>query len=366
MDPIGRLIDQLYDGALDPAAWPAAFTSICALLDADHAVGMVRDNDAANFPLVAAARVEPSNLGRFVAAAPDAMDMLRGISERRPFDFSSIVPREEFVRSDFFQDVIRPMGGFRAMMTIPFRQHGHDSFVAVCRSERAGDFTETEARILERVVPHITRAMRVRLRIDRGDTRLNAALAAFDQIAAGLVIVDRAMRPVALNRRAEQVVAERDGLAISRHAVEPTDGAIAATLRELVRRAAADDRRTPETRALLLRRSSGRPPWLVTARRLGSSDAPAVAGLVALLLEDPLREPADIAPLLMSLFRLTPQQAALAAALSRGATLSDAAKAIGIAVGTARNYLKIVFNKTHTRRQAELVSLVLHVSRLRR
>lgn len=366
MDPIGRLIDQLYDGALDPAAWPAAFTSICTLLDADHAVGMVRDNDAANFPLVAAARVEPSNLGRFVAAIPGPMDMLRGISERRSFDFSSVVPREEFVRSDFFQDVIRPMGGFRAMMTIPFRQHGHDSFVAICRSQRAGDFTEAEARILERVVPHITRAMRVRLRIDRADTRLTAALAAFDQIEAGLVIVDRMLRPVALNRRAERAIAERDGLAISRHALEPTDPAAIGSLRDFARRAAADDPRVPVARALLLRRGGGRPPWLVTARRLDSGAAPAVAELVALLLEDPRREPADIAPLLTSLFHLTPQQAALAAALSRGATLSDAAKALGIAVGTARNYLKIVFNKTHTRRQAELVSLVLHVSRLRR
>lgn len=363
MDPTGQIIDQLYDGALDASAWPAAFSSICDLLDADHAIGMVRDGSAHNFPLVAAARVDPANLARFVDAAPGPMSMLKDFSEQRAFNFSAVVPREHFVRSDFFQDVIRPMGGYRAMMTIPFRQQGHDSFVAVCRSERAPDFDRPEAAILERLVPHLTRAMRVKLRIDRTETRVAAALAAFDQIDAGLAIVDGAMRPVAVNRRAEQALASRDGLAISRHMIEATDAGAAPLLRELVGRAAADDARVPGAYALILRRGGDRPPWSVTVRRLNPVHAPAAAGLVALLFDDAARRAADVAPMLGAIFRLAPREAALAAALSRGVSLADAAERLGITIGSARIYLKSVFAKTHTRRQAELVALIARVTR---
>lgn len=363
MDPISRIIDQLYDGALDASAWPAAFVSICELLEADHAIGMVRDAATQNFPLVASARVDPANVTRFVDAAPASMAMLQDFSEQRAFDFSSVVPREHFVRSAFFQDVIRPMGGYRAVMSIPFRQQGHDSFVAVCRPERAPEFGEVEAAMLERIVPHITRAMRVKLRIDTAETRLTAALSAFDQIEAGLAIVDRAMRPVALNGTAERVLSTGDGLRLSRHSLEPTDPTAAPVLRDLVRRALDDDARAPGARAMILRRGGERPPWSLTVRRLDPAYAPVVAGLVVLLFEDSARPPQDVAPLLGAVFRLTPREAALAAALSRGTTLADAADQLGITIGSARIYLKSVFDKTHTRRQAELVALVLRLTR---
>ncbi len=363
MDGVDRVIDQLYDGALDAAAWPAAFASLCDFLDADHAIGMVRDGGSSSFPLVAAARIDPANVARFVDAAPGAMALLQGFSERRSFDFSSVVPRDHFVRSDFFQDVIRPMGGYRAMMTVPFRQRGYDSFVAVCRPERAREFGEAETAMLERIVPHITRAMRVRLRIDSAEMRMAAALVAFDQIDTGLAIVDSAMRPIVLNRRAEQALASRDGLALSQRALGPTDAAMAPVLREFVKRAAADDPRAPGSYALVLRRGGGRPPWSVTVRRLDPKHAPPVGGLVALLFEDVARLPADVAPMLAAIFRLTPREAALAAALTRGVALADAADQLGITTGTARVYLKSIFAKTHTRRQGELVSLILRLTR---
>jgi DNA-binding CsgD family transcriptional regulator len=55
----------------------------------------------------------------------------------------------------------------------------------------------------------------------------------------------------------------------------------------------------------------------------------------------------------------TPREAALAHTLAQGRTLAEAAGALGISVHTARTHLKRVFRKTGTRRQAELLRLVL-------
>jgi hypothetical protein len=84
MDRIARIVDQVYDGALDSGAWPAAHTSICELMDANHAISMLR-----SFP------------------------------ERRAFDSDAVIPRAELLLNDFFNDYIRPMGGYRGLITIP-------------------------------------------------------------------------------------------------------------------------------------------------------------------------------------------------------------------------------------------------------
>lgn len=60
--------------------------------------------------------------------------------------------------------------------------------------------------------------------------------------------------------------------------------------------------------------------------------------------------------LLVSQFALTPAQARLAAHIRDGGALGDYAAANGIAESTARQHLKIIFQKAGVRRQAELVA----------
>jgi DNA-binding CsgD family transcriptional regulator len=59
-------------------------------------------------------------------------------------------------------------------------------------------------------------------------------------------------------------------------------------------------------------------------------------------------------------FDLTPAQARLVVHLVAGTSLRSCAKALGIKYETARSYLKSVFLKTGTHRQAELVLRVFH------
>ena len=58
-------------------------------------------------------------------------------------------------------------------------------------------------------------------------------------------------------------------------------------------------------------------------------------------------------------FDLTPAEARLVAHLITGESLRPCAKALGIKYETVRTYLKSVFQKTKTHRQAELVLVVI-------
>lgn len=63
--------------------------------------------------------------------------------------------------------------------------------------------------------------------------------------------------------------------------------------------------------------------------------------------------------LLVCLYGLTPAETRVTRHLLRGYTLKEAAKKLGIAVTTVRSHLKVVFEKTGTSRQSELIRCVL-------
>ncbi|MBZ9905308.1 LuxR C-terminal-related transcriptional regulator [Mesorhizobium sp. BR115XR7A] len=61
---------------------------------------------------------------------------------------------------------------------------------------------------------------------------------------------------------------------------------------------------------------------------------------------------------LRDLYGLTPAEAAVATAITRGEGLQAVADELGISLTRARTHLQHVFEKTETRRQAELVRLI--------
>lgn len=65
---------------------------------------------------------------------------------------------------------------------------------------------------------------------------------------------------------------------------------------------------------------------------------------------------------LQQVFGLTPAEARIAACIGAGQDVKHAAASSNVSVGTARAYLKTVFEKTHTRRQAELTAVLGRLS----
>jgi DNA-binding CsgD family transcriptional regulator len=77
------------------------------------------------------------------------------------------------------------------------------------------------------------------------------------------------------------------------------------------------------------------------------------------VITDPELQPASFKERLRMAFSLTESEAQLAALLANGEELREAARKLQITYGTARTRLAQIFQKTDTRRQAELVALLL-------
>ena len=104
---------------------------------------------------------------------------------------------------------------------------------------------------------------------------------------------------------------------------------------------------------------------LVAPLRIDSRWIMAGCPAAIVFVADPDSTPPTAQDQLRTLYRLTPAEAAVAMAIARGTGLQAAADELQISLTTARTHLQHVFEKTETRRQAELVRLVaaggLHV-----
>jgi DNA-binding CsgD family transcriptional regulator len=80
---------------------------------------------------------------------------------------------------------------------------------------------------------------------------------------------------------------------------------------------------------------------------------------VCLVVIDPEATASVPSERLQAVFGLTNAEARLATLLAAGQDLRDAALQLGITYGTARTRLAAVFQKTSTRRQGELIKLLL-------
>ncbi len=197
--------------------------------------------------------------------------------------------------------------------------------------------------------------------------------AVLERLDVGVVLLDAAGRPSFINARAERIVARGDGLRADQNGVTASFLADGRALQAAITTTAgaADGARTgdaargpaagTEARRVYLSRPSGLASLVVTVIPLGKladdgrPDAPCTA-LFIVDPEAPLR--IDTQGLGMA-YGLTPREASIAALLSRGADLTQAASTLGIGTSSAREYLKRALDKTGTRRQANLVRLVL-------
>ena len=78
-----------------------------------------------------------------------------------------------------------------------------------------------------------------------------------------------------------------------------------------------------------------------------------------LVLRDPARRVHLASADCIDLFQMTPAEARLACLLADGASLDECAIQLGVSRNTARSQLQAVFAKTGTRRQGDLVRLLL-------
>ena len=171
----------------------------------------------------------------------------------------------------------------------------------------------------------------------------------------GVVLLDAAGRVIHANAWAKTLLEGGDGLRLLQGRVEATSGDDGARLQAALRGAMSG---TPQVPLVSVRRAAKRALLVCVigeARRaLDPRDAAALLYVI-----DPDHDLRSLLSPACRLYGLTGSEARLVSQLVSGADLNAAAQQMNVGVNTARSYLKQVFAKTGTNRQADLVRVMI-------
>lgn len=217
---------------------------------------------------------------------------------------------------------------------------------------------------LARVAPFVTAFFRMwDLRAD-AMKRVRGLAGALDHTDVATVIVDQRGHVLFANTVARDLLAAGDGVRLNGDMLAATRLNETMRLQTALAHVCADRETGSEANpapVIALHRTRGRP---LLAAVVASEDAhhDMGEGGAVIYLFDPEQ---DLRPLIepaCKLYRLSPVEARLACMIADGMCLSEAAKVLRVREQTARSYLKQIFLKTDTNRQAELVWLLLKSS----
>lgn len=199
----------------------------------------------------------------------------------------------------------------------------------------------------------------VTARLRQAESSIGALRALLDALGPALLLVAGDSRPIFSNRRAAQILAQRDGLALGATGLLTDSKRTTRSLRAAIAEAAARANSLHNS-SLTLRfsvaRCFPRPPWLLSVLPIaldGGLDGSGAGNAAISIVESDVRtriDPASAA----DYFLLTPREADVAALLAAGSNSREAARALHIRIGTVRTHLKSLFEKTGARSQTAL------------
>jgi DNA-binding CsgD family transcriptional regulator len=196
-------------------------------------------------------------------------------------------------------------------------------------------------------------------RLRRAEIAVGALRALLDEAGPALLLVDEGGRLVFINRRAAQMLAQRDGLAVTPNGLASDSMRTTRSLRAAIANAASrvqSPRGSPLTLRMAVARRSLRPPWLLSILPIAVRNGLGrnTTGYAAIfIVECDARTRID--PLsAANYFLLTPREADVAALLAAGRNSREAATTLHIGIGTVRTHLKNLFDKTGARSQTAL------------
>jgi DNA-binding CsgD family transcriptional regulator len=356
IDAIRAATEELATASLLGEDWAPALERISFEAGA-RGVAVIRNRNRRLVAAVSTSQVAETVAAFLAGRAPPNSRQVRVNHDGDPgfrVDFDDY-GADELARDAFYQEFLRPIGLFWHANARLEYEPGEELAISFKRDIRSGPYERGDAVLLGTILRDVKAAARIAHRLlDAEATGIVRTLRARGDPAFELDSWGRVMRchgwydepgqPLGLIGRRLVAV---DALAQSR-----LDRAVlAATAGEAALVSLSGRAGAPHYLQLVPVRGRARDVFHATA---------AIGVLVA-------RPPSAPRPriqhdLVRDLFALTDREVDVAALLAEGLTPQEIARRLGVQIGTARNHLKSVFEKTGTSRQAELVALLARLA----
>lgn len=268
-----------------------------------------------------------------------------------------LLPERDLMKTEFYNDFARPAGLFRPMGATVRLASGTLAVFGIEQPRTRLLFEEEHKQPLQHMLPHLRRALQLRLR-QRRDPAATMRADTLDALAFGVVVCAADGR-IALANKAAEILARGGAIVLGKRG-SGLRAAVAAEARALA--------------ALVNDAVSGGPGGVLRLRGRGGcvelvalvAPLPGTFGLdggarspyALVTLRSPRDSPSFSANMLAALFGLSPTQADIALALYDGKAPEQIATERGVAISTLRTHLTAIFTRTGSESQRDLVRLL--------
>ncbi len=374
-DGTAHLLDAIYASAALPSAWPTLLELLAVRFRATFVDRYRRTHDCSEYSGFAwgmeAAEYQSVFLDTWVNR--NVWSRIRPVRVAgEVVSTRQMVPKDALIRSEMYNDFLGPRGLHEGLRLSTWSGPAGIECISLLRPWTAGPFEAEEIAFGMMILPHLQRSVAIGRRLQQADDLTAAGLAGLDLLPHAIFLLTETGRALHLNRAAERLLADADGLVSRPGGLAAATPGHTADLLAMLSRAGQRDR--PLTGALRLPRPSGRPALALIAIPVsppGRGADPALdPGLmgdtsarpaVLLCITDPDRETPPNQRHLAALFGLTSAEAALAADLLAGHDLAEIANLRGRSIHTVRTHLQRIMAKTETTRQSDLMRTLLRV-----
>jgi len=367
----GLLLD-IYEAASNPQHWQSVLRNVASEMGATKASIHVHEFASRHWTShTGGTRVhrigyDESAVNAYARYYAVRDPYIHRIRERFPRDgsgtSSDLLTTTELRRTEFYSDYGRPNGIFFLGWTIIEQNERFGSGLSLIRPEDAKQFTSEQVKLLKLLNPHLGKAFRLQRIIEANTDTNRALLRSIAQFDFGVIALDGEGRVTNFSQPAKRLLELQDGIRIRSSRLEATCIAENGRLQDILA-AAGQMWGTPHlmtTNTQLLSRNSGKRALQLVVFPFVSSAIVADNGPQLLVfLSDPECKPASRAAVLRGLYGLTPTESRLADVLLQGLEVREAAGLLRITLETTRFHLKRILAKTGTRRQSELMRLML-------
>jgi DNA-binding CsgD family transcriptional regulator len=367
-EELSQVVGDIYDASLDPALWPTAIESICRYVGAAsaslHSQDAIRRTTDALFWWGGA-----SSAAHYFQAYVEKYGKINPIFPgviffdiERPVAVPDVISCDEFVQTRFFREWLAPQSLMDGLFSNLEKGVTSCAVFTAMRHAKQGPVDDRMRQRFELITPHVRRSMLIGKVIELHRVEAAALADTLDELASAIFIVDSTGRIIHANVAGHRLIAESDVLRGTGGRLSAFESKSGQNLLDVFAAAQAGDAAVgkggiavPLTARTGERYVAHVLPLTSGARRKAGVSYAATAAMFVRKTGLDLPSPPEA---VAGEFKLTPAEVRVLFAIVQIGGVPEVAPVLGISEQTVKSHLHRVYEKTATKRQADLVKLV--------
>lgn len=370
---IEDLVEQIYDGVFEQRPWQSFMLSFRKMTNC-QVIGMWLQPPQLKMSGLSAHDMDPDYEQLVKPFFSEYFAPLSRYGNHRPSGeikvLHELVRKEDLKKNRYYQNYLEPNKIIDGMQITIKEPNGLYAWIGLGRAEGSDFFDDDDVELAQKLLPHLSRALRIYSAMKRAESHVDIYEDLVDRLSVGIIILDSHRNIIKINHLANILLVDGGDATIQNQTLcfqnSEFQKAYTSALDNALENS-SKGARVQTTDLLRLETRKGSSIGLLIRKAI---ETPWYQGkscpAVILYICDPSAYKSTRESLVSKLFGLTISEASLAILLADGLTLAESAERLNINENSARTVSKKIFAKTGTKRQAELVRLILNSTALLR